>query len=93
MWNSEIGSVVAADFDQTKLAACKERARAIYAHAGDLDKNPLFIAEWLSIAWEQHLKSGTLVRLCDAILAHCKVLSSEVPATVRATSALATATT
>jgi hypothetical protein len=45
-----------------------EQARTSCGHAADLDKNSLFIAEWLELAWQAGQKSATLVRLCEALL-------------------------
>jgi putative ATP-dependent endonuclease of OLD family len=88
MWTATIGHAVTADFDAAKLASFQEAARVRYAHAGDMDKNTLFIAEWLRIAWEQGQKSASLLRACNAILAHCGIVASGVTASEQPAPAL-----
>ncbi|MCX6841290.1 MAG: AAA family ATPase [candidate division WOR-3 bacterium] len=69
MWNSEIGEVVKADFDPCDWADLTNKANLEYGCIGNLQKNTLFIAKLLSLAWDDGKKSPTLMRLCDAILA------------------------
>ncbi len=69
MWTTEIGRVVSADFQADELARYREAARTRYDNAGDLEKNSLFIAEWLHLAWHNGKKSSSLLRLCESILA------------------------
>lgn len=71
MWTTEIGRVVSADFPADELARYREAARTRYDNAGELEKNTLFIAEWLRLAWADGMRSATLVRLCEGILARC----------------------
>jgi predicted ATP-dependent endonuclease of OLD family len=69
MWTTEIGRVVSADFQADELDRYREAARTRYDNAGDLEKNSLFIAEWLRLAWHDGKKSSSLLRLCESILA------------------------
>ncbi len=81
MWTTEIGRVVAAEFPAEDLGRYRAAARLRYDNAGDLEKNTLFIAEWLRLAWEKGHKSSSLLRVCNSILAHCGIAKpSEAPA-------------
>jgi hypothetical protein len=91
MWNTEIGQVVASDFELEQLTKFKAAARLRYDNAGDLEKNSLFVSEWLCLAWKDGCKSKNLLRLCDAIAAHCGVGTSPRPATEGAAKQLAAA--
>ena len=55
-----------------KAEALLEEVRVKYGQAGGLDKTALFVAEFLSTAWEQELKSPSLERLCKSILSFAK---------------------
>lgn len=67
IWQSNLTKVVKADF-----GAHHERltnaARGNYAQEGGLEKNDLFIADWLSAARAENFASPTLTQLCGAIL-------------------------
>jgi len=71
MWPSEIGTILSAEFDQEKLKPFYEKARVDLGQVKSLTKHPLFIAGWLSEAWSAGMRSPTLQRLCESILAHC----------------------
>lgn len=67
IWQTNLTDVVKADFGShhTRLT---EAARVDYAQEGGLEKNGLFIAQWLSSAKAESLSSSTLDRLCESIL-------------------------
>lgn len=67
IWQSNLTKVVKADFgtDHERLT---NAARSNYAQEGGLEKNDLFIADWLSAARAEGLSSPTLAQLCRAIL-------------------------
>lgn len=67
-WKTQIGEAVAQDFNSDELQAIQNVARSHCGHVRDLEKNSLFIAEWLSGAWSQGKRSPTLERLCNEIL-------------------------
>jgi putative ATP-dependent endonuclease of OLD family len=69
MWRSELGDVVEADFAKDELLPFKEKARAVCGHVADLGKNSIFIAEFISEAFDAGKRSATLEKLCRAILA------------------------
>jgi putative ATP-dependent endonuclease of OLD family len=67
VWHANLTEVVKHDFgaDYTRFA---EAARLQYAQEGDLEKNRLFIADWLSAAYKENHKSATLEKLCKSIV-------------------------
>lgn len=67
IWQTNLGDAVKADFgvDYERLT---NAARVSYAHEGGLEKNDLFIAEWVTAGRNEGLSSATLQRLCRAIL-------------------------
>jgi predicted ATP-dependent endonuclease of OLD family len=67
-WTSNLGRAVEDDFDITCLRAYQEKARKTCGHASSLDKNSLFISEWLTVAYEDGKRSSTLDKLCGAII-------------------------
>ena len=67
MWRSEIGSVVEADIGEELWARYCEQADKMYSHAGNMQKNMLYIGTVLSLAWDEGRKSATLERLCREI--------------------------
>jgi putative ATP-dependent endonuclease of the OLD family len=67
IWSTKLGDQVKADFG-AHHARLLEDARLRYAQEGGLEKNDLFIADWLSAAHDEGLESPTLKRLCGAIL-------------------------
>ena len=71
MWHSDIGAVVRDDlgssWDHYKAEAEKQ-----YGHAGNLNKNTLYIGTTLALAWEAGVKSPNLERLCKQILSYCQ---------------------
>lgn len=69
MWRSELGDVVEGDFAKDELLPFKEKARAVCGHVADLGKNSIFIAEFISEAFDAGKRSATLEKLCRAILA------------------------
>jgi putative ATP-dependent endonuclease of OLD family len=71
MWRTEMRQEVEADFDPTAWNAIKERVRIEFGQVGDLHKNPQFVADTLETAWKRGLRSQTLQRLCDELVAFC----------------------
>jgi len=69
VWQSTLTDTVRAEYanDHTRLT---EASRLNYAQEGGLDKNCLFIADWLTAAHSENLVSETLRRLCSNILTH-----------------------
>lgn len=67
IWTTNLTSTVKADFgaDYERLT---NAARANYAQEGGLEKNDLFIAEWVSEARRENLSSPALGMLCNSIL-------------------------
>ena len=71
IWQTDLTDVVKADFgaNYQRLA---DAARVNYAQEGGLEKNDLFIADWLSAARGEGLASATLTQLCQTILAFAR---------------------
>jgi|GEM_PF-2035357 len=67
IWPTNIGDIVKNDFGGN-YERLKETARLHYAQEGDLEKNDMFIAEWLTAASNENLRSPTLQTLCETIL-------------------------
>jgi predicted ATPase len=67
MWRSEIGSVVESDIGKESWEKYCEQADKMYGHAGNMQKNMLYIGTVLSLAWDDGKKSATLEKLCREI--------------------------
>lgn len=72
MWRSEIGEEVKSDFDNSTWEKYKNEINKQYGFIGDLDKNLLYIADILSLGWNEGNKSQQLERLCSQILEFAK---------------------
>ncbi len=73
VWQSNLTKVVKADFeaDYERLA---NMAQVNYAHEGGLEKNDLFIADWLTTARNEGLSSPSLAQLCQTILTFARTV-------------------
>ncbi|MBL9171383.1 MAG: AAA family ATPase [Verrucomicrobiales bacterium] len=71
IWTTNLTDVVKSDFGANYQRVC-EVVRVNYAHEGGLEKNDLFIADWLATAREQGVASGILTQLCQSILDHAR---------------------
>lgn len=67
-WPTNMGSAVEADLSNDELTEFQEAARRSCGQAKSLNKNSMFIAEWLAIANDSKKRSTTLDTLCKAIL-------------------------
>jgi putative ATP-dependent endonuclease of the OLD family len=68
IWSTNITKVIKADFPEADYTRVTEGARQHYALEGGLEKNDLFIAEWVSLAHGEGLRSATLENLCQSII-------------------------
>lgn len=68
IWQTNLTKAVKADFPEADFTRITESARVHYAQEGGLEKNDLFIADWLSAARSESLSSATLAQLCQSIL-------------------------
>lgn len=73
VWQSNLTDAVKADYGDN-YARLVEAARLQYAQEGGLEKNALFIAEWISSARQEGLLSATLGRLCESILSYARTV-------------------
>jgi len=71
IWQTSLTNDVKADFGDS-YNRITEVVRVNYAQEGSLEKNDLFIADWISAARNENLKSATLERLCNSILAFAR---------------------
>ncbi len=67
IWQTNITKNVKSDFGN-EYDRITNAARLNYAQEGDLEKNELFIAEWVSAAHGEGLSSSSLERLCQSII-------------------------
>ena len=68
IWATNLTRTVKADFGDADYSRIVEATRLNYAQEKGLEKNDLFIAEWVSAAYKERLGSRTLENLCEAIL-------------------------
>ena len=71
VWSESLTKVVESDFGQD-CAQYKEAARKHYANEGGLEKNDLFIADFLEAAHSDGKQCAVLTDLCDSILEHAR---------------------
>jgi predicted ATP-dependent endonuclease of OLD family len=68
VWKANLGTTVGLGFDDLVRKKHIEKARVHYDHEKDLEKHELFIADWLSSAYDEGHRSAQLDNLCEAIL-------------------------
>lgn len=73
MWSTELTTDIASDLPAEEWTAVKDEVRKDWGLVGGLEKNPLFIAETLTRAWERGAKSRKLQAACERILRFCGV--------------------
>ena len=71
IWKTNLTDAVKDDFGAEHLRLTNA-ARVNYAQEGGLEKNELFIADWLSAGRAEGHASATLARLCTAILDYAR---------------------
>jgi len=74
IWQTNLTDTVKADFQVADYEQLTNAARQYYAQEGGLEKNDLFIADWLSAARTGNLTSATLGQLCQAIIAFARAV-------------------
>jgi putative ATP-dependent endonuclease of OLD family len=67
-WPNTIADVVEEEIGREEIAKIKDKVVAAHGFSGYMGKNPLFIGYVMAEAWEQNLKSKTLIALCEALL-------------------------
>lgn len=67
VWRTNLSLTVKEEFG-AQYSAFTEPIRLDYAQEGGLEKNVLFIADWLTAAMTGGYQSASLARLCEAIL-------------------------
>jgi predicted ATP-dependent endonuclease of OLD family len=72
VWESNLTNTVKADFPEADYMRITNATRLNYAQEGGLEKNHMFVAEWLSTAHSENLQSGSLNALCQSIIEHAR---------------------
>lgn len=67
IWQTNLSEIVKTDFG-ANYNRLTETARLSYSQEGGLEKNDLFIADWVSAARDENLRSAVLARLCNSII-------------------------
>lgn len=68
MWNTNIGDIVRNDIGENDWLQFKQKAEGECGYAGDLEKNSLYIASILTLAWNSNKRSQNLENLCKALI-------------------------
>ena len=68
MWHSDISAIVNGEIGDEAWKSYSSAADEEYGQIGGLQKNGLHIARCLELAWEDGRKSGSLEKLCHAIV-------------------------
>ena len=71
MWNTNITKIINNELGE-KWKKCLEQSYNYYGNPGGLQKNPLSIARALKLAWEDDVKSTTLINLIKGIIDFAK---------------------
>ena len=74
IWETNLTKTVRADFPEADFSRITDAARQRYGHEGGLEKNDLFIADWLTAAHREGFRSGTLTRLCQSMITFAQTL-------------------
>jgi hypothetical protein len=76
LWESEIGNIVKDEIGDLNWQRLSQQVRTKYGiYTGGMQKNSLFIGYLMAEAWEENLKSTTVIKLCDQILNYAKSLA------------------
>lgn len=72
IWPENMGNAIRSDFQEDQYNKYVGQARQVYNHEGGLEKHDLFIAEWLTAAFDDGCRSSNLEMLCDSILEYAR---------------------
>lgn len=78
-WPNNIGDVIKAEIGVDNLTMIKDKVMSENGFSGHDSKNSLFIGYVMAEAWNQKLKSKTLVALCEALIKLCQSLLPAIP--------------
>lgn len=76
IWKTNLTEAVRADFG-AEYAGYIQAARQNLGHEGGLEKNELFISDWLAVAYQDGQRSATLNGVCEAILRFATALHGQ----------------
>jgi predicted ATP-dependent endonuclease of OLD family len=68
VWPENIGSAIEKDYQQQEFQDLKQKCEQNHGQIGGLEKNTLFLADLLTMAWEDKKPSPTLEKLCQALV-------------------------
>lgn len=72
MWSSNIGNAVINELNGEPFDKIRNQVRQEYGAPGGIEKNTIYISEFLTRAWENDIKSESLKTLCENILTYAK---------------------
>ncbi len=72
MWATDIQQTVKKDMGNAKYDEYSQKADAAFGHIGNMEKNTLHIAALLNMAWEDNVKSSSLIALSEKLIAFGK---------------------
>lgn len=84
-WPNNIGDVIKAEIGADNLTNIKDKVMSENGFSGHDSKNSLFIGYVMAEAWNQNLKSKTLIALCNALITLCQSLLPAIPKVSAAT--------
>jgi predicted ATP-dependent endonuclease of OLD family len=67
-WPNNIADTVEAEIGNQEIAKIKDKVMTANGFSGHMEKNQLFIGFVIADAWDQGLKSKTLIALCESLL-------------------------
>lgn len=76
VWPTTLGALVIAELDAAAWRTAKDSVEAAFGQPGDLEKNPLFIAEVLTKCWEARARSASLQQLCERMIAFARAVGT-----------------
>ena len=71
MWSTNLTMTIDDELGD-KWSQCLEDSYAYYGNPGGLKKNPLSIARALNSAWDDNIKSNSLIKLISSIMSFAK---------------------
>ena len=67
-WPNTIADVIEGEIGKEAIAKIKDKVMTDHGFSGYMEKNQLFIGYVMAEAWDQGLKSKTLIALCESLL-------------------------
>ena len=67
-WPNTIADTIEGEIGKAAIATIKDKVMTNHGFSGYMEKNQLFIGYVMAEAWDQGLKSKTLIALCESLL-------------------------